>query len=118
MQTAIRSPLLTRLESFIQRMMEKMVIRFLLPLVDQKKLCHDFKKLFIFNDYAGVKNSFMGALPHFSTCVGVRVPLTPTYRAPPLSRSCCSYYSNVSTRHSRVGGNPAKIFSWREATWK
>ena len=79
MQTAIRSPLLTRLESFIQRMMEKMVIRFLLPLVDQKKLCHDFKKLFIFNDYAGVKNSFMGALPHFSTCVGVRVPLTPTY---------------------------------------
>ncbi|MCL2021522.1 MAG: hypothetical protein FWG81_05365 [Betaproteobacteria bacterium] len=24
-------------------------------------------------------------------------------------RFCCSYYSNVSTRHSRVGGNPAKI---------
>ena len=49
-----------------------------LPLVGQEKLCHDFKKLFIFNDYAGVKNSFMGAVPHFSTCVGVRVPLTPT----------------------------------------
>ena len=38
--------------------------------------------------------------------------------SPPLSRSCCSYYSNVSTRHSRIGGNPVKIFSWREATWK
>ena len=33
-------------------------------------------------------------------------------------RSCCSYYSNVSTRHSRVGGNPAKIFWGRNATWK
>ena len=33
-------------------------------------------------------------------------------------RSCCSYYSNVSTRHSRVGGNPVKIFWGRNATWK
>jgi|GEM_PF-2267540 len=49
-----------------------MVIRFLLPLVGQEKLCRDFKKLFIFNDYAGVKNSLMGASPHFSACVGVR----------------------------------------------